>query len=397
MNGEYNVKRKAVGFVVGGLIFLVGIPFVLVMISWYTDKRLSLPYLIPDPLNLIVAIITISIGLLLVAWSGFAQLKIGKGTPVPKIPTQRLVTVEPYSLCRNPMLLGTVLYYFGISLWLNSVSVMALTVLFLLLSSAYVKLVEEKELENRFSEEYLEYKKKTPFLIPKFNEHVKDILILCIIGLIAIEWVSLILGFAISLTIFNSWSELKDFSFSSILDLFKRNPFFAGVGILFTHITIVVTRLSLILHYDKKYGIHWTDELSKMNVRGLLPIVIVVLFFEVVVYFAITGDYTPQITGEYKWFSKLGTGFVGYVMQFLYYVVEGIWIASVLEIGSKRWNYGGLIALLIFWTPGHLLRLNGISLLNFSWAIVTAIILELCRRRSGVVAVVLIWLLIIVL
>jgi len=30
----------------------------------------------------------------------------------------------------------------------------------------YIKLIEEKELEERFGSEYLEYKKRTPFLIP---------------------------------------------------------------------------------------------------------------------------------------------------------------------------------------------------------------------------------------
>jgi len=33
----------------------------------------------------------------------------------------------------------------------------------------YIKLFEEKELEERFGPEYLEYKRKTPFLIPRFQ------------------------------------------------------------------------------------------------------------------------------------------------------------------------------------------------------------------------------------
>jgi protein-S-isoprenylcysteine O-methyltransferase Ste14 len=39
----------------------------------------------------------------------------------------------------------------------------------LLFSTAYIKL-EEKELEARFGEEYKEYKRKTPFLIPKIRK-----------------------------------------------------------------------------------------------------------------------------------------------------------------------------------------------------------------------------------
>ena len=166
----YSKKQKAVGLVFGGLIFLVGIPFILAVISSFSDKKLNLTRLIPDPFNFVVAIIFIALGLLLVAWSGFVQLRIGKGTPVPVIPTQRLVTTGPYALCRNPMLLGTVIYYLGVSFWINSLSAVILTALFLLCSAVYTKLVEEKRLEAKFGKEYEKYKEKTPFLIPRFRK-----------------------------------------------------------------------------------------------------------------------------------------------------------------------------------------------------------------------------------
>ena len=31
---------------------------------------------------------------------------------------------------------------------------------------SYLKIIEEKELQMRFGDEYIEYKKKTPFIIP---------------------------------------------------------------------------------------------------------------------------------------------------------------------------------------------------------------------------------------
>jgi len=34
----------------------------------------------------------------------------------------------------------------------------------------YIKLIEEKELIERFGSEYLEYKQKTPFLIPRIGK-----------------------------------------------------------------------------------------------------------------------------------------------------------------------------------------------------------------------------------
>jgi protein-S-isoprenylcysteine O-methyltransferase Ste14 len=35
----------------------------------------------------------------------------------------------------------------------------------------YIKRVEEAEMEIRFGQEYLNYKKQTPFLIPRFWKH----------------------------------------------------------------------------------------------------------------------------------------------------------------------------------------------------------------------------------
>ena len=163
---EYSKKQKTVGLIIGGLVFLIGIPIILVTVSLLIDERLHLSYLIPNPLNFVVAIIFIPPGFLFVIWSGFTQLMVGKGTPVPAIPAQRLVTTGPYRFCRNPMLLGTVIYYLGISFWINSISAVMITVLFLMCSVMYIKFVEEKKLELSFGEEYKEYKKKTPFLIP---------------------------------------------------------------------------------------------------------------------------------------------------------------------------------------------------------------------------------------
>jgi protein-S-isoprenylcysteine O-methyltransferase Ste14 len=168
-------NRQILGILIGGSVFMVGIPVVLFVISKTVDDLLNLEKPIPEPLNLVVAVVFLALGILLVSLSVFAQIKIGRGTPIPAIPTQRLVTTGPYSLCRNPMLLGTVLYYFGISTWLNSVSAMTLTALFLVVSTVYIKLIEEKELEKRFGESYLKYKRKTPFLIPRLDKHIRDL------------------------------------------------------------------------------------------------------------------------------------------------------------------------------------------------------------------------------
>jgi protein-S-isoprenylcysteine O-methyltransferase Ste14 len=106
-------------------------------------------------------------GLALVVWSVRVQYRIGKGTPAPKVATLELVTQGPYAYTRNPMTLGALLLYLGIGIWVGSgvVVILAVIVFSGLLTFIYVH--ETRELAERFGDEYLEYKKRTPFLIPR--------------------------------------------------------------------------------------------------------------------------------------------------------------------------------------------------------------------------------------
>jgi len=108
-----------------------------------------------------------------VIWSVLSQFKIGKGSPVPLVPTQKLVIIGPYKYCKNPMALGTMIYYLGIALFESSFSSLLLVALFSILFVLYIKLVEEKELEVRFGEDYMAYKKNTLFIIPRIRKQRK--------------------------------------------------------------------------------------------------------------------------------------------------------------------------------------------------------------------------------
>lgn len=100
-------------------------------------------------------------------WSIYIQFTIGRGTPIPMMPTHKLLIRKPYSYCRNPMLFGTILLYLGIAIWIGSPSAVGFIVLFALTLITYTKLIEEKELHERYGIEYLEYKKRTPFMLPR--------------------------------------------------------------------------------------------------------------------------------------------------------------------------------------------------------------------------------------
>jgi protein-S-isoprenylcysteine O-methyltransferase Ste14 len=100
-------------------------------------------------------------------WSIEAQLTIGGGTPVPLVPTKKLVVRAPFTYCRNPMTLGTILAYLGVCVWIGSISALGIVVILMTALLLYIKLIEEKELEARFGAEYLAYKRETPFILPR--------------------------------------------------------------------------------------------------------------------------------------------------------------------------------------------------------------------------------------
>lgn len=106
-------------------------------------------------------------GFALVGWSVCIQYAIGKGTPAPKVATQRLVTQGPYAFSRNPMTLGALLMYLGIGFWLGSGLVIVLTVVVFSALLTFIYIHETRELAERFGEEYLEYKRRIPFLLPR--------------------------------------------------------------------------------------------------------------------------------------------------------------------------------------------------------------------------------------
>jgi protein-S-isoprenylcysteine O-methyltransferase Ste14 len=164
---------RIISLFIGMVIFLVAVPaafyFAGVMIN------LFFPITWPRTLEITVAGVAIPAGLFFLAWATKSQWRIGQGTPAPNAPTRHLVVLGPYKLCRNPIEFGAILYYLGIGSLIGNLTIgVVCAVLGFATGSTYHKWVEEKELELRFGEEYLDYKRKTPFLIPRFWKIGKD-------------------------------------------------------------------------------------------------------------------------------------------------------------------------------------------------------------------------------
>jgi protein-S-isoprenylcysteine O-methyltransferase Ste14 len=97
---------------------------------------------------------------------------LGSGTNA-FILTKRIVADDIYKRTRNPMSLGFYLLALGTGFITGSTFVTLVVVLGLIPSHIlFIKYFEEKELELRFGESYLEYKKQVPFLIPRIGSQI---------------------------------------------------------------------------------------------------------------------------------------------------------------------------------------------------------------------------------
>lgn len=79
----------------------------------------GLPIFVRGPF-FIVASLFITLGLLFSIWSVWAQFVIAEETPIPVMPTRKLVVKGPYAYCRNPMILGNTIFYLGIGIMYGS-------------------------------------------------------------------------------------------------------------------------------------------------------------------------------------------------------------------------------------------------------------------------------------
>lgn len=151
------------------VLFMVLIPTGLIRLSAVLDRILHLPRLIVAPVNRLLGSVLMVTGWLLAMWTIVMQFTTGRGTPVPLMATQTLVVDGPYRLCRNPMVLGTVVMYLGLGVSLGSLAAVALVVIPTIWLLAYVKRWEEPALEARFGEAYRIYRQHTPFLLPRLG------------------------------------------------------------------------------------------------------------------------------------------------------------------------------------------------------------------------------------
>jgi len=134
----------------------------------HLDELVGLDPLPMKPFFLIIGILIALPGLYLLGITNKALRDLGSGANAFRL-TKLIVEKDIYQYTRNPMSLGYYLFSLGIG-FISGSTFLTLGVLFGLVPAHifFLKYFEELELELRFGEPYKEYKRKTPFLAPRF-------------------------------------------------------------------------------------------------------------------------------------------------------------------------------------------------------------------------------------
>lgn len=115
----------------------------------------------------LLGIALIAAGFVLWLWTVRLFARIGKGTLAPWDPPRKLVVEGPYRHVRNPMITAVLMVLAGEAVLFWSLPLLFWFALFFAGTYAVFRLFEEPELEQRFGEEYREYKRNVPRWLPR--------------------------------------------------------------------------------------------------------------------------------------------------------------------------------------------------------------------------------------
>jgi len=92
--------------------------------------------------------------------SGFLTQRRAGTDPIPFNPTTRIVSHGLYRFSRNPMYIGFAFWTLGLAFLIDSAWILLAVPIGLVLTNQLVVMREERYLERKFGEEYLEYKRR---------------------------------------------------------------------------------------------------------------------------------------------------------------------------------------------------------------------------------------------
>jgi len=160
-----NKKLKILTAPAAFIIFF-GLVVLFIFASFWLDRWFTFLDFGSTWWSLILSWLLIVLGFLIMFWPVIAFFST-RGTPIPFNPPPKLITTGLYAYVRNPMILGLFIFMLGLGILFGSLSLIFIfTPLFIAINVFYLKAIEEKEMEKKFGNAYLEYKKKVPMFIP---------------------------------------------------------------------------------------------------------------------------------------------------------------------------------------------------------------------------------------
>lgn len=151
---------------------LVLIPFAscLAMLGCKLDAYFGLPVVIPEPYNYVLMSALILFGGLFLVYSYSYLILEGEGGPVPPFSakTRSLVTTGPYTYVRHPSILAKLVGVIGLGIGFNSWCFLGIIIPLLVCWSIFWNGTrQDTDLVTVFGDEYLEYQRNVPMLVPR--------------------------------------------------------------------------------------------------------------------------------------------------------------------------------------------------------------------------------------
>lgn len=151
----------------GTIFFVYGIlPFFYLYFGRLIN--ISDPFFVSTYIGVIIAILTVPVGVFLIGWTLYVQFTVGSGSGSHMAPPKQLMVTGLYHCCQHPMQLGAIIYYFGICTLFGSLTTGVLSALVTYgIGVLFHTFVEERVLEYRFGDSYRMYRKNTPSYLPR--------------------------------------------------------------------------------------------------------------------------------------------------------------------------------------------------------------------------------------
>jgi protein-S-isoprenylcysteine O-methyltransferase Ste14 len=106
-------------------------------------------------------------GLLLYLWCLWNLATVGRGTPGPWDPTERVVATGPYRWVRNPMYIAVLAVILGQACLFMSWALVAYAFVIAMVVHTFVVVYEEPTLAEQFCESYIRYCEQVGRWIPR--------------------------------------------------------------------------------------------------------------------------------------------------------------------------------------------------------------------------------------